>query len=76
MFWVPISSIIVKDYISSTHDTPNKVWLDVYVYPGIFNGSLLESYEVVIKNNKVESYRKDYPDAQTGFTGMRCRSNS
>jgi hypothetical protein len=57
-----------------THDNPNKVWLDVY--PGIFNGSLLESYEVLIRDNKVESYRRDYPDAQTGFTGMRCRSTS
>jgi hypothetical protein len=57
-----------------THDNPNKVWLDVY--PGIFNGSLLESYEVLVKGDKVESYRRDYPDAQTGFTGMRCRSTS
>jgi hypothetical protein len=57
-----------------THDNLNKVWLDVY--PGIFNGSLLESYEVLIKGDKVESYRRDYPDAQTGFTGMRYLSTS
>ncbi len=55
-----------------THDNPNKVGLDVY--PGIFNGSLLESYEVLIKGDKVESYRRDYPDAQTGFTVPRYRS--
>jgi hypothetical protein len=52
-----------------SYDNPNKVWLDVY--PGIFNGSLLESYEVLIRGDKVESYRRDYPDAQKGFTGMR-----
>ncbi|HEY9205738.1 MAG TPA: hypothetical protein VIO58_07425 [Candidatus Methanoperedens sp.] len=57
-----------------THDNPNKVWLDVY--PGIFNGSLLESYEVKVRNGKVESYRKDYPDMQTGFTIPRYRSRS
>jgi hypothetical protein len=74
VFWFPISSITVKDYISSIHDNPNKVWLDVY--PGIFNGSLLESYEVLVRDNKVESYRRDYPDAQTGFTGMHCRFTS
>lgn len=48
-----------------THDNPNKVWLDVY--PGVFNGSLLESYEVIVRNDKVESYRKDYPEKQTCF---------
>lgn len=55
-----------------TRDNPNKVWLDVY--PGVFNGSLLESYEVIIKNSKVESYRKDYPDRQTGFIIPRSHS--
>lgn len=57
-----------------TYDNPNKVWLDVY--PGVFNGSLLESYEVVVRNDKVESYRKDYPDKQNGFTIPRSRSRS
>lgn len=57
-----------------THDNPNKVWLDVY--PGVFNGSLLESYEVMVRNDKVESYRKDYPDKRTGFTIPRYRSRS
>ncbi len=57
-----------------THDNPNKVWLDVY--PGVFNGSLLESYEVMVRNKKVEAYRKDYPDMQTGFTIPRYRSRS
>ncbi len=57
-----------------THDNPNKVWLDVY--PRVFHGRLLESYEVLIRDNKVEAYRKDYPDTQTGFTVLRYRSIS
>ena len=57
-----------------TRDNPNKVWLDVY--PWVFYGSLLESYEVLIRDNKVESYRRDYPDVQTGFTVPRYRSIS
>ncbi len=43
---------------------------------GNFNGSLLESYEVLIRDDKVESYRRDYPDAQTGFMEMRCHATS
>ncbi len=57
-----------------TRDNLNKVWLDVY--PGVFHGGLLESYEVLIRDNKVESYRRDYPDAQTGFTVPRYRFTS
>ncbi len=49
-----------------THDNLNKVWLDVY--PGVFHDRLLESYEVLIRDNKAESYGRDYTDAQTGFT--------
>jgi hypothetical protein len=57
-----------------TRDNPNKVWLDVYTW--VFYGSLLESYEVLIADDKVESYRRDYPDAQMDFTVLRCRSAS
>jgi hypothetical protein len=42
----------------------------------VFYGRLLESYEVLIRDNKVESYRRDYPDVQKGFTVPRYRSNS